>query len=330
MRATLSKGRSQIGVAVGGLLAMLLIGPAQPADKVAHIGFLSNTNATVGVASAEAFRQGLRELGWIEGQNIVIDYRWADGDMDRHAALASELVKLPVDVILTAGPQAVRAAQKATSTIPIVVAIMPDPVTLGFAASFARPGGNVTGLASVFEELTPKQLQILKETLPRATRIAMLSAPGMGDGIQSASEAAARALSLKARVFQIRDVPDLEVAFSTARAEHADGVLVLPSPFFNRNRQRIAELAVKYRQPTISESREYVQDGGLMSYGPNFPGMYRRVARYVDLILKGAKPGDLPIERPTKFELVINARTAKALGLTIPQSVLIRADELIQ
>ena len=280
--------------------------------------------------SSEAFRQGLRELGWIEGQNITIEYRWADGNLDRLPALASELVKLPVDLIVIAGVQAVRAARQASITIPIVVAIMSDPVALGFAASLARPGGNVTGLANLFEELTSKQLQIFKETMPRATRVAILSYVDSAPSILPATEAATRALGLKARVFRIRDVADLDAAITAAKTERADGVHVLPSPFFNHHRARIAELATKHGLPSISEAREYVQDGGLMSYGPNFPGMYRRAASYVDRILKGAKPGDLPIEQPTKFELVINLKTAKALGITIPQSLLLRADAMIQ
>ena len=324
------KRRSFIGIGVAGLLAMPLIARAQPAGKLARIGFLGNSNPNPQSPSVEAFRQGLRELGWIEGQNITIEYRWAGGNMDRHPALASELVKLPVDLIVTTGPWAVRAARQASITIPIVVAIMSDPVALGFAASLARPGGNVTGLANLFEELTPKQLQIFKETMPRATRVAILSYVDSTPSILPATEAAARALGLKARVFRIRDVADLDAAITAAKTERADGVHVLPSPFFNHHRARIAELATKHGLPSISEAREYVQDGGLMSYGPNFPGMYRRAASYVDRILKGAKPGDLPIEQPTKFELAINMKTAKALGLTISQSMLQRADQVIE
>ena len=262
-----------------------MLAPSQQPGKPARIGYLNNANASVGAPNAQAFQQGLRELGWIEGQNLVIESRWADGDMTRHPALALELVKLPVDLIVTAGPQAVRAARQASSSIPIVGAIMPDPVALGVAASLARPGGNVTGLANLFEELTPKQIQIFKEALPRATRIALLSDPGLGTAIQSATEVAARSLGLEARVFQIRDVAELDAAINSAKAERADGVPVVPSPFFQRYRSCIAELANRHRLPTISESREYVQDGGLMSYGPNFPGMYRRAASYVDRIL---------------------------------------------
>jgi putative ABC transport system substrate-binding protein len=323
------KRRSLVGIGVGGVFGPLAA-LAQQTGKAARIGFLSNLNANLLSASLEAFRQGLSELGWIEGQNITIEYRWADGNMDRHPALALELVKLPVDVIVTAGPQAVRAARQATSTIPIVVALMPDPVALGVAASLARPGGNVTGLTNVFEELTPKQLQIFKEMMPRAARIAILCDPSVASAVQSATEAAARALGFKARVSLVHDVAHLDAAIDAAKRERADGVHVLPSPFFNRQRAHIAELAAQLGLPTISESREYVQDGGLMSYGPSFPGMYRRAASYVDRVLKGANPGDLPIEQPTKFELVVNSKTAKALGLSIPRSLLLRADEVIE
>ena len=323
--------RSFIGMAIAGLIAIPTAARAQSSGTPPRIGFLNNLNPSTASASTEAFQQGLRDLGWIEGKNITIEYRWADGDMARHTALVSELVKLPVAVIVTAGTPAVRAAQHATKDIPIVVAIMPDPVALGFAASLARPGGNITGLANMFEELTPKQLQIFLEVIPKARRIALLSDPAMGDrGIQSATEAAARTLGLVVRVFQTGNASDLEVAISTAKGERVDGVLVLPSPFFNRYRRRIAELASKQRLPTFSEASEYVRDGGLLSYGPSFPQMYYRAATYVDRILKGEKPSDLPIERPTKFELAINLKTARTLGLTIPKELLLRTDEVIQ
>jgi len=325
------KRRQFIVMGVAGLIAVPKATRAQPSGGPPRIGFLNNLNPNLASASTEAFQRGLRDLGWIEGKDITIEYRWADGDMARHSALVSELVKLPVAIIVTAGTPAVRAARQATQTIPIVVAIMPDPVALGFVASLARPGGNVTGLANLFEELTPKQLEIFKEVLPKARRVAMLSDPAMGDrGIQSATEDAARTLGLIPSVFKAGDATDLEVAIRTAKHERADGVLVLPSPFFNHFRGRIAELASVHRLPTFSEASEYVRDGGLLSYGPSFPQMYYRAATYVDRILKGEKPGALPIERPTKFELVINLKTAKALGLTVPQSLLMRADEVVQ
>jgi putative ABC transport system substrate-binding protein len=280
----------------------------------------------------EAFRQGLRELGWAEGQNVSIEYRWADGHLDRLPALASELVRATVDVILVAGGPGVRAARQATGTVPIVSAITGDLVATGFAASLARPGGSVTGLAVQFDDLAGKQLQILKETVPKAARVAILLHHTTPPSriILGAAETAARALGLDGHVLEIRDVTDLEGAFRTAKAKQADAMYVLPSPTFSRHRARLAELAVKHRLPGIYEDKTYVDAGGLMSYGPSFPDLYRRSASYVDRILKGAKPGDLPIEQPTKFELAINLKTAKALGLTIPPDVMARADELIR
>jgi putative ABC transport system substrate-binding protein len=322
--------RSFIATGLAGLVGVSRIARSQPTARTARIGLLNNANATVAAPSVEAFLQGLRDLGWTDRRNVALEYRWADGDMARHPALVAELVNMPVDVIVLAGTQALRAAQQATTTIPIVVAIMPDPVALGFVASFARPGGNVTGLANLFDELTPKQLQIFQEMLPKAKRIALLSDRTMGDNIESSTVTAARALGLVVQVHQVDTPSDFSAAFRLARSEQADGVLVLPSPFFNRYRGRIAQLAAEERLPTFSESREYVRDGGLLSYGPSFPQMYYRAATYVDRILKGEKPGDLPIERPTRFELVVNLRTAKALGIRIPEPILVRADEVIR
>jgi putative ABC transport system substrate-binding protein len=318
-------------VSVGVIVAPLAADAQQP-GKVHRIGFLGNLNPTLQARALDAFQQGLRELGWVEGQNVAIEYRWADGNLERLSALASELVRAPVDVILVAGPAGVRAALQATRTVPIVVAIMGDPVEAGFAASFARPGGSVTGSAVQFEDLVTKQLQLLKETVPKAARVAILydTSTSLNPNIQKAAEAAARALGLKGRVFEIRDVSTLEGAFRTAKTERVGAMHVLPSPAFNRQRARLAELAVKHRLPGIYEDKGYVDAGGLMSYGPNFPDLYRRSASYVDRIFKGAKPGDLPIEQPTKFEFAINLKAAKALGLTIPPSVLARADQVIE
>jgi putative ABC transport system substrate-binding protein len=295
-----------------------------------RIGILNNLNPAVAAPSTEAFLQGLRERGWIDGKNVTIVYRWADGDLARHPALAAELAKVPVDVIVTAGTQAVVAARRATTTIPIVVAIMPDPVGLGFAASLARPGGNVTGLANLFEEITPKQLQLFREMVPGSKRIALLSDRNAGDRILVATESAARALGLVTVTLAVKDPRDLEPAVKSAKSERTDGILVLPSPFLNRYRARIATLAIAQRLPTIGESAEYVVDGGLLSYGPSFPQMYFRAAAYVDRILRGEKPGDLPIERPTTFELVVNQKTANALGIVIPNGLLQRADRVIR
>ena len=323
--------RSAVKATLASLIAVPTASWAQPSEPRPRIGFLSNLNPSVASVLTEAFLRGLRELGWIDGKNIAIEYRWADGDLTRHTALAGELVSLPVTIIVCAGTPAVRATRDATKTIPIVVAIMPDPVALGFVASLARPGGNVTGLANLFEELTPKQMQIFREVLSKATRVALLSDPQMGDrGIQSATETAARSLGLVPRTFQVGQASDLDAVIKSAKRERSDGVVILPSPFFNRYRARIAEVALIEKLPTFSESSEYVKDGGLLSYGPNFAQMYYRAATYVDRILRGEKPSDLPIERPTKFELVVNLKTAKELDITVPQSLLLRADEVIR
>jgi putative ABC transport system substrate-binding protein len=285
----------------------------------------------VNADTRDAFRQGLRELGWVEEQNVSIEYRWADGHLDRFFALAVELLRTPVDLILVAGGAAIRGARQATRIVPIVSAITGNPVAAGFAASLARPGGNVTGLAVQFEDLAGKQLQILTETVPNAVRIVILHhALPPNRVILEAAEKAAGALGLKGRVVDIRDVSDLAGAFRAAQRGQADAMYVLPSPTFSRHRAYLAELAVKHRLPGIYENDGYVEAGGLMSYGPDFADLYRRSATYVDRIFKGARPGDLPFELPTKFELVINLKTAKALGLTIPPSLLQRADQVIE
>jgi putative ABC transport system substrate-binding protein len=314
------------------LLAAPLTADAQQAGKVWRIGYLGNGNPTSGGPTRDAFRQRLQELGWVEGQNIVIEYRWADGDLTRFPALASDLVATtPIDVFLAAGAPGVRAAQQAARAVPIVAAIMSDPVVGGFAASLARPGGNITGLAVQFEELATKQLQLLKETVPNLARVAILDDHSVRNTfVQKAAEVAARSLGLTTQVITIRGERDLEGAFQTAKAGRANAMYVLPSPTFARHRARLTELAVKHRLPGSYEDRQYVDAGGLMSYGPNFPDLFRRSASYVDRILKGAKPGELPVEQATKFEFVINLKTAKALGLAIPPSLLGRADEIIQ
>ena len=309
----------------------VFVGPpaanAQRAEKLYRIGYLGNGDLTTSAPTVDGFRQGLRELGWIEGQDVSIEYRWADGNLDRLPALAAELVKFPLDVLLVAGGPGIRAAQQATLTVPIVVAIMTDPVIAGRATSFARPGGSITGLAVQFEDLATKQLQLLKETVPNVTRVAILDDHAVRNiTTQQAAEAAARALGLRPRVIGIRDVRDFEGAFRDAKREQVDAIYVLPSPTFARHRARLAELAVKYRLPGIYEDKAYVDAGGLMSYGPSFPDLFRRSASYVDRIFKGAKPGDLPIEQPTKFELAVNLKAAKAISLTIPPLVLLRAD----
>jgi putative ABC transport system substrate-binding protein len=304
---------------------------AQPAGKVYRIGYLANGSQATSGPFVEAFRRGLKEFGWVEGQNVAIEYRWADGSLERLPSLASDLLKAPLDVIVVAGGPSVRAARAVTHVVPIVSAITADPVAAGFAASLARPGGNITGSAVEFDALATKQLQIIKEMVPKAARVAfLLDHATINDVLVKAIERAARTLRLKGRVFKIRDLLDIEAAFETAKAERMDAIYVSPSPTFSRHRERLAEIAIKHRLPGIYEDKSYVQAGGLMSYGPDFIQLYNRAASYVDRILKGTKPGDLPIEQPTKFELAINLKAAKAIGLAVPSSVLGRADQVIQ
>jgi putative ABC transport system substrate-binding protein len=319
---------------IGAVAALVGTAPhaarAQP-TKLHKIGFLGNGSPTTLSSQYETFRRSLRELGWIEGQNVTVENRWAEGNPDRLSVLVADLVQAKVDVIVVSGTPAIRAAQEATRTIPIVFVVLTDPVTMGFMPSLARPGGNMTGVASQFEELITKQLQLLKEGVPNLSRVALLrQLSGPPTPVLTAAESAARSLGLTARTLNVAGPADFENAFSVARSERVGAILVLPSPYFDAQYARLIELAARYRLPACYEFRNYVRDGGLMSYGPSIDAMYARSASYVDRILKGAKPGDLAIERPTKFELVINLKTAKALGLTIPQSVLLRADEVIQ
>jgi ABC-type uncharacterized transport system substrate-binding protein len=321
-----------IGLAVLLMLSLTLAPLAVEAQptRTPRIGFLSNGNPTTVSPQREAFRRGLRELGWIEGQTVTIEYRWADGNSDRLPVLAAELVQVKVDIIVLSGRPAILAAREATGSIPIVFVILSDPVTLGFVPSLARPGGNMTGLASEFEALVTKQLQLLTEALPKVSRVALLRHPEIAPAVTSAAETAAQRLGLTARTLKVAEVAEFENAFKTARSERAGAIHVLPSPFFNAHRARLIELAARYRLPAVYEFKNYVEDGGLMSYGPSINAMYWGMASYVDRILKGAKPGDLPIERPTTFELVVNLKTAKALGLTIPPTLLQRADQVIE
>ena len=294
------------------------------------IGFLGNGRSATGSTQQAVFVRSLRELGWIEGQNVTIEYRWAEGEPERLPALAAELVKVKVNVIVLSGSSAVRAASNATRTIPLVFIILSDPVALGFVPSLARPGGNLTGLASQFEELITKQMQLLKEAVPNLSRVGLLHQSGVPPTVIAAAEAAARSLGMTTRALNVAGPAEFERAFKMAGNERAGAVLVLPSPYFYVQPVHLIELAARYRLPACYESRNFVQDGGFMSYGPSITEMYVRSATYVDRILKGAKPGDLAIERPTKFEFVINMKTAKTLGITLPQSLLLRADEVIQ
>ncbi len=314
------------------LLAVAIIVEAQQPKKVPRIGFLATVSLSTISDRVEAFRQGLRELGYVEGENIVIEYRYAEGKFDRLPDLATELVRLKVDVILSTGPTATRAAKGVTTTIPIVMAQDIDPVATGVVASLARPGGNITGLATLAPEISGKQLELLKEVLPKLSRVAVL-----GDVIRPGTPQALREINVAAdasgvhlQYLEIRDPKDIEFAFQAASKERADAILVLGSPVLGPRRKQVADLAVKSRLPAMYARRESVEDGGLMSYDVSLADLFRRAATYVDKILKGAKPADLPVEQPKKFELIINLKAANQIGLTIPPNVLVRADKVIK
>jgi putative ABC transport system substrate-binding protein len=313
-------------------LAFAFFAEAQQPAKLPRIGFLAAPPLSAIPARIEAFRQGLRELGYIEKKNIVIEWRSAQGEFDRAPVLAAELVRLNVDVIVTAGPMDTHTAMGATSTIPIVMTWDQDPVGSGFVASLARPGGNVTGLSILAPQISGKQLELLKEIVPRLSRVAFLgnsAEPGNSQALRE-MEAAARAFGVQLQYIDVLADKDIYTAFRTASKGRADAVLVLTSPIVYPQRTRVADLAVKNRLPAIYHRRQFVEDGGLMSYGVSQNDLDRRAATYVDRILKGAKPADLPVEQPTKFELVINLKTAKQIGLTIPPNVLARADKVIR
>src|SRR5713101_915781 len=279
----------------------------------------------------ETFKQGLRDLGYVEGRSINIEYRWARGREDRLAGLAAELVRLNVDVMVVGGTVPAAVAKRATTTIPIVVPVATDLVGAGLVASLSRPGANVTGFASKNEELPGKWVELLKEALPWISRVALLSDPQSDVGQARAAEVAARALGVGTQVLRAARPDELEMAFSAAQKNRAEALIVLSSASFYAHRAQVVALAARYRLPAMYHSKEFVVDpGGLMSYGADFRDLYRRAAGYVDKILKGAKPADLPVEQPTKFELVINLKTAKALGIRLPPSVLSRADEIIE
>jgi putative ABC transport system substrate-binding protein len=317
-------------IAVLTLLTTLVapfVAKAQELGKVARIGVLASSSSPF----VEAFRQGLRELGYVEGRNIVIEFRSYEGREERLPGLAADLVRLKVDVIV-AGSQAAVAARHATTTIPIVMPIITDPVRLGLVASLAKPGGNATGFATQNDELPGKWLELVKETLPKVSRVAVLFQPTYDGGVQlKASEAAARSLGLRLQMLNVERPDDFVTAFAELQKNRAEALVVSSSGLFYAHRTRLVEFAARHRLPTIYHQSEFVVvSGGLMSYGPDFRDLFRRSATYVDKILKGAKPGDLPVEQPTKFELVINLKAAKTLGLTIPQSMLARADRVIE
>jgi putative ABC transport system substrate-binding protein len=316
------------------LLAFTVLGnpaasEAQPTGTIARIGLLRSGSPPD--PFVEAFRDGLRELGYVEGRNLVIEYRWAKGRDELLPGLAADLVRLKVDVIVTSGAPALLASKHATSEIPIVMAVTGDPVGLGLVASFARPGGNITGLAYQTDELAGKWVQLLKEAVPGVSRVAAL-ADRRGGGQQGrTAEVAAQSVGVRLQVLTVGRPDDFETAFAKVKREHAEALIVLGSPFFSTHRARLVELAARHRLPAMYHQREFVEGaGGLMSYGPDFRDLFRRAATYVDKVLKGATPGNLPVEQPSKFELVINLRTAKTLGLTIPLSLLQRADRVIE
>ena len=315
------------------LLAVPIAATAQLAGKVPRVGYLVGGSSSPSQGTAEAFRQGLRELGWVEGRSIGIEYRSADGRYDRLPGLAADLVRLKVDVIATGGNAATVAAKNATQTIPIVMMSVGDPVGLGLVASLARPGGNVTGLAfSVGLETFDKGLELLKEMIPNARRLAVLANPGNPSHwlLMERVNAAARSLGLQLHLLEARGPDDFDRAFAAMAKARVAAVFVLSEAMFILNRTRLAELEARNKLPSMHAFRENVEAGGLMSYGPSLNAIWRRGAFFVDRILKGAQPGDLPVEQPTTFELVINTKRARALGLTIPPLLLLRADELIK
>ena len=321
-------------VAAGTLLAAPLVAEAQQAANVTRIGYLSH-NLAASSHLRDAFLQGLRELGYVEGRNVVIEYRYAEGKPERLPALAAELVALKVDVIVTVSNTTALAAKQATRTVPIVFTAVANPVAAGIVTSLARPGGNLTGLASLGSELVGKRLELVKQAVPGVSRVAVLWLPGaLGErteeDMRTGADVASRALGVRLQFVEARGPADFDRAFSDMTSARADALTLLPSNMFLREHSRLVDLAAKHRLPAVYTVKEYVDAGGLMSYGPNVADLFRRAATYVDRILKGAKPGDLPVEQPTKFELVINLKTARTLGLTIPPSVLSQADRIIE
>jgi len=314
------------------LLAAGTFAEAQPTTKIPRIARLSPLSASADAPIFAAFRQGLRDHGWVEGQNIAIVHRFAEGKFDKLPELAAELVRLKVDIIISGSTPGAVAAKNATSTIPIVMVTTGDPVGTGLVSSLARPGGNLTGVTALGQELSGKRLELLKEAIPGATRVAVLSNPANPDTSFSVKgvEVAAQALGMQLRVIEVRDATGFDGAFRAITGERTQALMVLTDPMFVTHRRSIVELAGKSRLPAMYPISEFADAGGLMFYGASLPDMYRRSATYVDKILKGAKPADLPVEQPTKFELIINLKTAKEIGVTISPNVLERADKVIK
>ena len=314
------------------MVAAPLVADAHQSGKVSRIGFLGNSTAALEANLVGPFRDGLRDLGYVEGRNVLIEYRWAEGKYDRFPTLIAEPIALKVDVIVTAGTPATQAVKKATTSVPLVMVAVGDPVGTGIVASLNRPGGNITGLTSIAPELEGKRLELLREVIPKLSHIAVLWNPVNAFAVISEKEvhAAAQVLRMKVQSLGVRTPEELDGAFAAIERERPGALLVLADRLFLHDRTRIMNFAAKHRLPGVYAYRELVEAGGLMSFGPSYGGMHRRAAYFVDKILKGAKPADLPVERPATFELVINQKAAKALGLTIPQSVLLRATEVIQ
>jgi putative ABC transport system substrate-binding protein len=314
------------------VLAVPRTAGAQQPGKMPRIGFLAPGSAQTEAAFARAFSEGLREQGWVERQNIVIEYRWASGNFDQLAALAAELVRLPVEVIVATYTPAVVAVQQTATPLPVVFVAVSEPIEIGAVASLAQPGGNFTGLTTINRELMPKRLELLKEAIPGLTRVGYLANPAYAVHQPQLREmqAAAQALGMALHLFELREGADLERVFAGMAAAHVEAFIVQQDPLFTAHRRQIIELAAQSRLPGMYIGSFYPYAGGLMSYGAHFEALFRRAATYVDKILKGTKPADLPVEQPTKFELVINLKTAQALGLTIPPSLLFQANEVIR
>jgi ABC-type uncharacterized transport system substrate-binding protein len=314
------------------LLSTVPASEAQQPAKIPLIGFQLDAPASAMTARTEAFRQGLRELGYIEGKNIIIEWRSAEGKPERRSELAAELVRLKVDAIVSAGPTVTRVVKEATSTIPIVMAQDTDPVSSGFVASLARPGGNITGFAALAPEMSGKQLDLLKEIVPKLSRVAVIgnsTNPGDAQALRE-TVLSAGSFEMYLRYLDVLDPKDIETVFRAVAKGRADAVLLLGNPILNAHRKQIVDLAVRHRLPATYARPEFVEAGGLMYYGTNYNDLYRRAATYIDKILKGAKPADLPVEQAKKFEFVINLKAAKQIGLTIPPNVLVRADKVIK
>lgn len=314
------------------LFALCSTASAQQSAKIPKIGILAGASSSNSTKNINAFREGLRELGYIEGKNILVEYRYAAGNLNRLSELAAELVQLKVDVILAGGTQSTTAAKQASSTIPIVVGAAGDLVGTGLVASLSRPGGNVTGSTVISPDISGKRVELLKEVVPKASRVAVLLNSGSGTDRNEVRqvESAAQSLKMKTQIVEVRHQNDFEPAYAAMKRENADALLLIQSSFTNFHRKQLTGMGIKSRLPTMCESARWTEDGCVMSYGPDLPYQYRRAAVYVDKILKGAKPGELPVEQPTKFEFILNLNTAKQLGLVIPPNVLARADKIIR